>query len=234
MSTLHSITRVLRNAWNEDTHRDQEGRNCPDPERLYDAATGQLAADESRALIAHTIECGACAQSWRVALELDRAGRTGDGANNVRPLPRRPLLPPWALAAAEALSLAIGLAYLLPHLDQPIPPPGQNPVWRGAESTPIEPLIPERARLSADGFRLSWQAHPASPEYELTLTGANLEQVYSIRTEMTEITVPKDILGALDPGSELLWQVSAKLDDGATLRSATRTVILDDAGVDKP
>ena len=82
----------LKHTWQADTDRALQGRDCPDNERIFDAVAGTLPVRERRKLIAHTSVCGACAQAWRVALELQRA-MPADTSSNVRQLPARARFP---------------------------------------------------------------------------------------------------------------------------------------------
>jgi len=47
------------------------GPGCPEPERLWSAARGELPAEVVRPLVRHLVECGACAEAWRLAREVE-------------------------------------------------------------------------------------------------------------------------------------------------------------------
>src|SRR5688572_10616665 len=48
------------------------GHECPDPGQIWDAACGLLAAEERRSIVDAVAACGACAEAWRLAVEVAR------------------------------------------------------------------------------------------------------------------------------------------------------------------
>jgi len=48
-------------------------RDCPTPERIWDAVQLQLSIDERLEIIDHMSQCAACAEAWRLASELATA-----------------------------------------------------------------------------------------------------------------------------------------------------------------
>jgi len=220
----------LKHTWQADTDRALQGRDCPDNERIFDAVAGTLPVSERRKLIAHTSVCGACAQAWRVALELQRA-MPADTSSNVRQLPARARFPTraptWALAAAAAVTLALGVAWLLPLLDGPFGGgmPDQ-PVLRGVEDQAIELLIPDRTEINREALVLSWRSAEEVIQYRVRISDAELNVLYASATSQTRLRIPPEVLASVDTGAELFWQVTAELPDGETARSPTGTIIV--------
>ena len=51
--------------------------DCPLTERIWDAVAVQLPTTERLAIVDHTIECAACAEAWRLAIELSGESTSG-------------------------------------------------------------------------------------------------------------------------------------------------------------
>jgi len=215
----------LKRAWEADTHRALQGHDCRDNERIFDAVTGTLPVKERRELIAHTSVCGACAQAWRVALELQRA-KPAESTTNVHQLPTRPRFPTWALAAAAAITLALGVAWLLPLLGGPFGGVPDQPVLRGTEDQTIELLIPDHTEINRDALVLSWRSAEDVIQYRVRISDAELNVLYATATSETSLRVPAGKLESVDASSELYWQVTAELSNGETARSPTGTIVL--------
>ncbi len=209
----------LQQAWQNLTEPTTAGE-CPDDSRLFDAASGRLASNQVREVVLHTAHCGQCAQSWRVALELQRArGNVGRKPFRLRPVP-------VAWAAAAAIMLGLGVISMLPQFDPGTPAPGDRSIVRGIGVQTVDLLVPERAVLLADGFHLRWSEVPVASEYRVRVMDANLVEVFSGTTLETGIVLSRHDLEHLSDGDELYWYVIARLDDGSELRSVTRTAIL--------
>ena len=54
--------------------------DCPATERMWDAVAGQLSTTERLAILDHTMECAACAEAWRLAIEF----RSGESTSGIR------------------------------------------------------------------------------------------------------------------------------------------------------
>jgi anti-sigma factor RsiW len=104
--------------------------SCPDDGEIWDAVHGALPADRLREVVDHVATCAACAESWRIALQLERrdpaaafaddraadatdAGTgTGIGRATLAATRRRPrfwLFGGAAAAAAAAILAAVGI-----------------------------------------------------------------------------------------------------------------------------
>lgn len=211
----------LQEAWLASTRRSADG-GCPDADRLFDAVSGALPPDQVSEVVMHTVRCGACAQSWRVAMELQRA-RSDVARPSFSP---RPLSVVWA--AAAALMLVVGVVWMLPLIDPGPPGPGDQSIMRGNDQGAIGLLVADRSAVPLDQFRLRWEAVDSASEYRIRVSDAGLTPVYSGTTQEAEIVVPETHFETLSDGDELFWFVVARLDDGSELRSATGTVILAD------
>jgi len=215
---------ILRAHWREGRERVDEGRHCPDETELFDAAAGGLNPGRRREIIAHTTRCGACAESWRVAAELQRV------RPDIRTLPRRGVArfaPVWGLAAAAALTLTLGLTWLLPsgapQLEAPLP----GDVMRGDEDFGIRALTADQARLPRQALTLDWAPVDGAREYRVIVRDAELNRVIAERVESPPLSVPPEALDDLPPDATLYWFVEAVMDSEERVRSETRTVIVE-------
>ena len=142
--------------------------DCPPADRLWDAVKGQLNPAEAAAVVDHVSSCGACAEAWRIARELEveeAGGRTGI------PFPgKRRASAVWPLLAAAAiLVLAIGAWPLLRGTSTPspaataatpvpVPAPAQTTAALGPaiEKAPVvlsaSRVLVFRSKASADPF----------------------------------------------------------------------------------
>jgi hypothetical protein len=183
--------------------------DCPEPERLWNAARGALPPAETRALVDHTASCAACAEGWRLAASLApaavRPARTRFGA-------RRAAL----LGAAAATVLAL---VLVPSLMRDDLPPGAD--LRG-QAASLRSLISETEPLSREACILEWSAGPEGSRYAIEVASerlALLSQADGLETNRYQ--VPQEALAALPAGARLVWRVQAHLPDGATIAGGT-------------
>ncbi|MEX2499803.1 MAG: hypothetical protein WD397_13120 [Wenzhouxiangellaceae bacterium] len=220
----HSIE-TLRNAWQAATDRHAGGRDCPSDETLFDVAQGRLDAEERQRIIAHTAVCGACAQSWRAAVELQRARPDiSDATDRKRPAHRQPAS--WMLAAAAALAAALGIVWMLPHIDPGVLDPGTPSVLRGDEQSGFTLDGPDSIRLPAERISLSWQAVEGAAQYHIRVSDATLNTLHAGSASASRFDFPADALRQIADGERLYWFVIAELEDGTRLRSETGTMIV--------
>lgn len=208
----------------------------PDPtaDEVWDAATGQLAPDETLALLDRTVDDPRLAMEWRLARELgahvaarddagartesedapwegDDQGRAGQGPPSRWPSRWRAALP-WA----ASLLLTLGaLVYLVwPEVDPP--------VFRNPEATPIESLLAPEVEVDHADTLLRWRG-PEGARFEVSvLRQDNLTQIFHVTgIAESQITLPATVLDTVPPGVVLLWRVEAVLDHGERIRSAT-------------
>ncbi|HSL83677.1 MAG TPA: zf-HC2 domain-containing protein [Thermoanaerobaculia bacterium] len=196
---------------------------CPAPQRIYDAARGALPPGEVRDVVEHLAACPECAEAWRLAAALEEEARAGGVADAVAPgADRRPwYLQPVRLAATAALALvAVAVVWTV------VQAPEEEPVWRGGELE-IRPLLPEGEALPRGEAVLRWtpvpEEDPEGTTYDLRVT---TEDVFTSVAEAEGLdepryAIPPEALEDLPPGTELLWRVEARLEDGRTVASPT-------------
>ena len=88
--------------------------DCPATERMWDAVAGQLSTTERLAILDHTMECAACAEAWRLAIEFQSGESTSGireaGHGRVR-LVSAALFKAASLAAAAIIIVAMGMLF---------------------------------------------------------------------------------------------------------------------------
>lgn len=216
---------LLQKAWRVDTARSRGGRDCPGDEAIYEAVAGSIPPPERRRIIEHTAECGACAQSWRLATELRRARPDVVAAEHrSRRDFHRPVT--WTLAAAACVFAAVGVFWLLPHFDPGTPPPGDGSVLRGGQEQEFALEGPDEFRLSDESIVLSWEAVEGAREYRLRIVGEDLENLHVQRLDSTRIALPPAALSQTDDGETVYWFVQAELENGTQRRSKTASAII--------
>jgi hypothetical protein len=195
---------------------DPPGEGCPDPERVWAAAQGELGAGEMRSLLDHAAGCGACAQAWQLARELSAAPAEGSLAST---RPRARSAATWIGVAAAAAALLL-LAVALPLLRSGGEPAA--PVYRAAGREPVRSLLPEEVPLEREGCVLRWTPGPAGSRYQLELAGEShgLLPAPPLLDEPS-YAVPPAHLEPLAPGERLLWRVTVVGPEGYETASMT-------------
>ncbi|MFQ5720364.1 MAG: hypothetical protein ACE5IK_12520, partial [Acidobacteriota bacterium] len=176
--------------------------DCPAPEAIFDAAWGALSENEVAPLVAHGIECPACAEAWRLAHHArDEARRTSEHAIGIRRW--TPARLGWTAVAAVAATVAVSGIILQVMSVQPAPPG----VYRSTHQEVI------RSRRSADGpcrvhdCLLRWQG-PEGARYRVWLATPDLDILWTSEAlEDTHCQVPPTVLDSLPAGASLLWRV---------------------------
>src|SRR5688572_26799805 len=93
----------LARAW---AARDQSAApsECPNPQELFEAASGDLSGERRLAIIDHVSRCAECTEAWRLALEIGArpAADSADPGAQVSASPRAGAwrAPRFALAAS--------------------------------------------------------------------------------------------------------------------------------------
>lgn len=196
--------------------------DCPEPERLWQAARGELAPGDLRDVIDHTSRCDACAEAWRLAANLaDQAP-----VRQASPRPRVAAPQWWRLAAAAAVvAAAVGVFQLhdvanrRPYSD-----------FRDASGYGIVSAVPADEALPRDAFVLRWRLEPAveGARYDIWVTVDDLTPVAKKQDlETPEFQVPAAALAEMPSGTKLLWQVKATDAEGEDLGSTTFTARLE-------
>jgi hypothetical protein len=199
---------------------------CPAPERIYDAARGALPPGDVREVVEHLAVCPECAEAWRLAAALEEEAREEGAAEAVFPgASRRPwYLQPLRVAATVALALvAVAVVWTV------VQAPEEAPVWRGDGELEIRSLLPEGEALPRADAVLRWtpvpEDDPEGTTYDLRVT---TEDVFTSVAEADGLEEPRytispEALEDIVPGTELLWRVEARLEDGRTVASQTFT-----------
>ncbi len=175
---------------------------CLSAEEVSEAAAGRDRAAREKAA-AHAIECAACAEELRLALELEpwarRAGQAADAASRPRALPG------W-LPAAAALLLALGAGLWLRS--------GKTArdadARRGPAETPAATSPAEGEVLPAAPAALSWAAIPGAKAYSVELFDAESTLIWSSgRLPVPRVELPAGIRARLAAGGDFLWRATA-------------------------
>ena len=190
------------------------GPGCPEPERLWSAARGELPAHVVRPLVLHLVECGACAEGWRLAREVEPR-LVPAPAVAARPVPARPS---WTFWGALAAGMTVALAASVVLHQQPERTPG----FREGTRNDIRSLVPESDALPRDRCVLRWSPGPEGTTYNLQVATERLEKISEARgLTSAAYQVPPPVLASLPSGAKLLWRVEAVAPDGARATSAT-------------
>ena len=202
---------TLRAAFAELSRVARPRDDCPPADALFEAATGSASHDRFESMVTHTLGCGACAESWRLARELTNDLQQGTAAG--RPWSRHLT---WISLAAALVLVAIGLPLLRRSAQNDLP------VWRSQERLEVRSLLSEDQPLPRDRFILRWSEPAAGARYTITVGGERLEPIVS-RPELArpEFQVPPEALAALPDGAKVLWRIQARLPDGRVVTSST-------------
>jgi hypothetical protein len=189
------------------------GPGCPEPERLWSAAWGELPAEVVRPLVRHLVNCGACAEAWRLAREVEPRPAQSS-AVVARRAPARLSWIGWeALAAGMTVALA---ASVVLHQQPDVP------LYRAAEETAIRSLVPEERLLPRAAFVLRWTPGPAGSRYTVHVaTEALTALARAGGLTAAEYTVSEAALRTVPAGARVLWRIETVLPDGSRAGSAT-------------
>ena len=220
-----------------------------DDTRVWQAVRGELSQEERHALIEELPHNPALAESWRVAMALSQEldGESEDVATMIStaiepsateapsvtaPTPEKVIRPTvwnrgWAagLAVAAALLVVVGVSQgpwsQGPWSQGPSNLDGEAPVYRQVDGEQITSQLDESVALARENFTLSWSAIEGA-RYRVRVLGPDLQVV--VETELLDAAqyrvAPED-LGEISGGTQLLWQVDARLEEGRTVSSAT-------------
>lgn len=202
---------------------------CPPPERLWEAATGELDPAATGDVVEHLAACPQCAESWRLATAFaaEEAGGVRDlaaTAGSPRAAGRAFAWRPWLAAAAAVAAVAVGLVWVVPELVGPAPAT-DAPVYREAapEAGAIRSALPADRALSRRAPVLVWSpVETPGTTYDIDVTTEELVPVAEARgLEEASFQLPAGALDALPAGTRLLWRVTAETPSGEVVRSPT-------------
>jgi hypothetical protein len=209
----------LREAFAALGERAAPGPACPEPDRLWAAATAESPVEERHEIIAHTASCASCAAAFRLA-----RGLSEDASRQVEPHGRL-LQRPWLRWAAPlaAVAAALILVVLVPGMWRNEPAP-----YRGGESREIVAEIPEAAVLPREQADLRWSPGPPGSRYEVrVLTSEGREIAVEADLTTPQYRIPPPALQGVEAGSVLYWQVKAFPPEGTSVASKTFSVRLE-------
>ncbi|MGF1509811.1 MAG: hypothetical protein ACFB9M_09965 [Myxococcota bacterium] len=125
---------------------------------------------------------------------------------------------PAALAAAMAAVLAGTWTSWSPS-----PSYRSSPQYRAPDDQVLELSTPTFPSDETGGIELRWSGAPQDTTYDVVVTTESLEPVTArYRIAETRLRVTGAQLSEVEPGSSLLWYVTAHLPDGQTRRSETK------------
>jgi len=204
---------VLRQAFTAPGGSAPPAADCPAPETIWAAVHGELPPGPLRDVIDHTATCAACAEEWRLAVEMEREEKRAVAPS---PRPRRwARLAPYLAAAAAVVLLVVGL----PHVKHQ---GGHNP--RGQK--PVVLLLDDGQELPRSHCLLRWLG-PQGATYEVevrTRVGETVARKQGLTA--TQYLVPESSLAAVRSGTRLECQVTATLLNKTQQHSNPSTFIL--------
>jgi hypothetical protein len=212
-----------REAWAALAERATATDACPPPERLWEAAHGDLAPDQVAPLVDHVAQCALCAEAWEIAADLAKDAAAAQPARVLTFPSRRVWI--WASLAAAAV-IVIGV-FVVPRDGLNREGEGAADVYRTELSSGLRPLVPDGQALPKNAVVLKWSPAGDNASYSIEVATDDLTPVASasdLRT--TEYTVPESALSALPAGSKLVWRVRASWPDGRSIRSTASMIIV--------
>jgi anti-sigma factor RsiW len=203
--------------------------DCPSPETIWSAVRGELPPQALREVLDHTARCSACAEDWRLAVEVNRQAEEqeetvpGQLPSNVV-VGRFGRLGNWrsvAAAVALAASLLIGIGIYREAVV-----PGQ-PTYRASQEATVSSLLAAGQALPREAAVLRWTPLAGATSYDVSVSTEDLRQVASAHGQAaTAYQLSQEALAGLPPGAKLLWVVDAIFPDGHHVTSPTFTTPL--------
>jgi hypothetical protein len=208
---------------------DSPAPDCPSPETIWSAVRGELPPQALREVVDHTARCAACAEDWRLAVEVNKQAEEQEEAVPGR-LPANVVvgrfggLRTWRSVAAAA-ALAAGLLVAVGIYREAVVP-GQ-PTYRAPQQATVSSLLAAGQALPREAAVLRWTPLAGATSYDVSVSTEDLRQVASAHGQTAAAyQLPKEALAGLPPGAKLLWQVDAVFPDGHHVTSPTFTTPL--------
>ncbi len=170
---------------------------------------GELPPHALREVVDHTARCAACAEDWRLAVEVDRpSAAQEDSAPD--DLPGRLIagrFGGWrAVAAATALAASLLVAV---GIYRQAGVPGQ-PTYREPQQATVHSQLVAGQALPRQAAVLRWTPLAGATSYDVSASTEDLRPVANAHGQTaTRYSLPAAALAALPPGTRLLWQVDA-------------------------
>jgi hypothetical protein len=189
-------------------HLQEEGSpDCPAPEILAAAVTGEIDEAERQRVAAHVVSCRRCSAAFRTLLALHQEAEAARRPHRLRP---------WLLPLAASLgALVCGLVLFQVFV-------GSRPDDRGPASplrtvtaprTPSTTPAPD-AHLAAPPAEISWPAEDSADGYRLELHDAAGVLLWaSAPLPTSRVALPAAVRQRLTPGESYFWvvQVSGRV-----------------------
>lgn len=203
-------------------------QQCPAPEQLFEAVSGNLDRERRMQIIDHVSECAECSEAWRLAMEL--GARTDEetiraSTSQVTQIPTELMSGSrggvWKFAMAASVIVSVGLLTHFALRED------ETPQYRDVIDS-IAPKSLVSDGLPRDQFVLRWSPGPAGSTYTVRLSTQDLavlleqQDIYG-----SEFLVPSAALEGVASGEQVLWQVEARLPDGKRLSSETFVVAVE-------
>jgi hypothetical protein len=190
-----------------------DGSSCPPWEELWESARGELGRQDEDRILMHVGECPACAAAWRVAYDMAEDSTGGEASTR-----ERGGRPSWWIPLAAAAVFVLAMVGLNVFDRAPLDDAG--PVYRTQEREWLKSLVPEDEPLPREDCLLRWTPAPEGTTYQVRVTTESLDLIDVGRAlKEPEFRVPASALERLPSGSEIFWQVSARLPDGRQAES---------------
>ena len=199
----------------------------PSPERIWQAAAGELSPDEVREVLDQVQESPACAELWIIARRtLDATAdapkepvhpAASDEAFRVRePAAWRHWAIPMGLAATMLVVIAVAL-WFQPEAEAP---------YRSIEPRPtVGTLTGDGAELPRENAVLRWKAGPEGTRYQLRVFRADLRPLFVVEDLLdSEYVLSAEQLVGVADGETIRWQVRALRPGGGAVFSEPRTL----------
>ncbi|HTQ79905.1 MAG TPA: zf-HC2 domain-containing protein [Thermoanaerobaculia bacterium] len=230
-------TEALRRAFTTPGGTAPRPEDCPSPETIWEAVHGELSPRALRDVVEHTATCAACAEEWRLAVEIQKEAEPRAGAAPSSPLaaarmPERsersprsshsPRVPRSARRAVLALAPIAAILLLVVGLPGVFSP--SAPVYRG--ETRVVPLLAAGKSLPRGHCQIAWSG-PKGATYNLELRDANGSAFFSVYgLKETHYLVPEPRLSAIASGAPIEGRITALLAGQAPGRSPPFTFTL--------
>jgi anti-sigma factor RsiW len=200
--------------------------DCPSPETIWSAVRGELPPQALREVVDHTARCAACAEDWRLAVEVNKQAKEQEETAPGQ-LPSNVVVGRfgrWSSVAA-AVALAASLLVVVGIYRQAAVP-GQ-PTYRASQEATVRSLLAAGQALPREAAVLRWTPLAGATSYDVSVSTEDLRQVASAHGQTAAAyQLPKEALAGLPPGAKLLWQVDAVFPDGHHVTSPTFTILL--------
>lgn len=206
-----------REAFASSSPTDAPTQHCPPAERIWEAARNELPRPELRKVLQHVAGCPVCTEAWRLASELDDAGREV-ALDDEEELSRQRV--GWFAAASAAAAV---MAYVLVGVAVKEMPSVAS-IARSTEGSQLE--LAGAETLTRASCRPAWTAIEGAL-YDIEVSDENLELVASATGLSTpSYQIPEAALPA-DP-TLLIYVLAYSASDGTPL--AERTLEIECSG----